>query len=284
MKAFFTKGFSRTPATPCSVLATIAGCGRPRAILTLALGLSAAFAGITAQAAALYQVEIVVFTNPEAPRKETWPADIELALPRPLQLLRAADGIDPAVSADMNAYEHLPRTALALKNEAAALARSGRRILLHTAWRQPIGSNSNARNIYIEGGNRTEPFHELAGTLRFYRQQFVHVDTNLWLARFRSGAAAANGTAAAASWPLPPLPPQHSDNWVRADGQVIAESDGDIDALLNKEIAVERVVLMQQRRRLKQKELNYLDHPLFGALIMVVPYSAAAPAASASAQ
>lgn len=276
-------------------------------VARVALGLIAIANALPAQAAKLYQVELVVFANEPRPyeRKEVWPSDIELTLPHPLQLLREGDGIAPGASADMNLFESLPREYLALKNEAAALSRSGHRILLHKAWLQHVTGMGRARNIYIEGGSSVEPYHELAGTLKLYRQQFVHVDTNLWLAKFASeaqqrpaprpaAATAVNGAAtngathnenAATSWPLPPLPPQQSDNW--GDGSEAGPEaiDGDINALLAKDIAIERIVLMQQHRRLKQKELNYLDHPLFGALIMVTPYGEpgdAAPAASAT--
>lgn len=273
-----------------------------RTVLGAALGLIIAGHALPLHAAKLYQVELVVFANATRSfeRKEIWPSDIELTLPRPLQLLRVADGIAAGASADMNVFENLPREHLALRNEAAALSRSGHRVLLHTAWLQSIGNIDNARNVYLEGGNRIEPFHELAGTLRFYRQQFVHVDTNLWLAKFTTpnsqpalyqqqgtGITAANGTArngetATASWPLPPLPPQQSDSWGdENDASAAGSGDGDINALLAKEIAVERIVLMQQHRRLKQKELNYLDHPLFGALIVVTPYAAANETATA---
>jgi len=257
-----------------------------RSILSMTTGLLVVGNALPAQAAKLYQVELVVFANEQRAfeRKETWPSDIELSLPRPVQLLRDADGIAPGAAADMNVFESLPRESLALKNEAATLARAGHRILLHKAWLQPIGGISNARNVYLEGGNSVEPFHELAGTLRLYHQQFVHVDTNLWLAKFATAVpqstAKPTGTIAtettSASWPLPPLPPQQTDSWADADGNVIAESSGDIDTLLAKEVAIERVVLLQQHRRLKQKELNYLDHPLFGALILVTPYGAPA--------
>jgi hypothetical protein len=262
---------------------------------TMALGLIALAHTLPVHAAKLYQVELVVFANEPRSyeRREIWPTDIDLTLPRPLQLLRDGDGIAPGASADMNLFESLPRENLALKNEAAALSRSGHRILLHKAWLQSIGGASHARNIYLEGGNSAEPYHELAGTLRLYRQQFVHVETNLWLAKFGSAmqqhpapqaAPAANAMTrenAATSWPLPPLPPQQSDSWGDDAADATSESaDGDINALLAKDIAVERIVLMQQHRRLKQKELNYLDHPLFGALIVVTPYGAPAEAAA----
>jgi len=261
-----------------------------RSILSMTMGLLVVGSALPAEAAKLYQVELVVFANEQRAfeRKETWPSDIELTLPRPIQLLRDADGIEPGAAADMNTFESLSRESLALKNEAATLSRAGHRILLHKAWLQPIGGISSARNVYLEGGNSVEPFHELAGTLRLYHQQFVHVDTNLWLAKFATAVPQSTvkqtGTTAtetvSASWPLPPLPPQQSDSWADADGNVIAESSGDIDTLLAKEVAVERVVLLQQHRRLKQKELNYLDHPLFGALIMVTPYGATNSSAS----
>jgi hypothetical protein len=266
-----------------------------QAAACVTIGLLACASALPAYAAKLYQVELVVFANEpySYERKETWPNDIELTLPRPLQLLRDADGIAPGASADMNTFESLPRESLALKNEAAALSRSGHRILLHKAWLQPIGGVASARNVYLEGGNSVEPFHELAGTLRLSLQQFVHIDTNLWLARFVSSTAAsapaaaprpataraltaATAEATTTNWPLPPLPPRQSDSVIDGDNATATESGGDIDALLKKEVTVERVVLMQQHRRLKQTELN----PLFGALIVVTPYGATESGAS----
>jgi len=287
-----TKDWIATSVTTTLRQRVLTTRGATRTAVGMTMGLLAC---LPAHAAKLYQVELVVFANePHSyARKETWPNEIELTLPRPLQLLRDADGIAPGASADMNTFESLPRESLALKNEAAALSRAGHRILLHKAWLQPIGGVGSARNVYLEGGNSVEPFHELAGTLRLSLQQFVHVDTNLWLARFVSsttasapaaspkpttapGSTAATGEAPTTSWPLPPLPPRQSDSVIDGDSPTAMESDGDINALLKKEVTVERVVLMQQHRRLKQKELNYLDHPLFGALIVVTPYGATA--------
>jgi hypothetical protein len=36
--------------------------------------------------------------------------------------------------------------------------------------------------------------------------------------------------------------------------------------------AVERTVVMRQHRRMRSKELHYIDHPLFGLLIKIIPY------------
>lgn len=227
----------------------------------------------------LYQVELVVFANDGAyGSREVWPANIDLTLPQPLAILREGDGVDAAASADLNAYEKLPAQALTLRNEAAALARSRHRILLHAAWLQRIGGATSARNVYVEGGESFAPYRELGGTLRLTRQQFVHVDTNLWLTKFKRAAQTGVSTAPAqapaiVNWPLPPLPPQYTDELGSG-----AAPDTALNDMLQKEYTVERIVLLQQHRRLKQHQLNYLDHPLMGVLIKVMPYSSAVAA------
>lgn len=47
--------------------------------------------------------------------------------------------------------------------------------------------------------------------------------------------------------------------------------------LINNQYAVERTIALRQHRRMRSKELHYIDHPLMGLLIKITPYELPVP-------
>lgn len=164
-------------------------------------------------------------------------------------------------------------------NYIDALDRTGTfRVLFHEVWRQPLTDNLKATPLIIEAGAQHNEYHELAGNITFSVNRYLHIKTNLTLNEF--------GTAI------------HSvDTYNFNNRQTNTE---DLNADLNSLVFPEpvftlgspenpfagtteaeyipiRTVALTQKRRMRSKELHYIDHPLMGLLVRLTPYEQPAP-------
>lgn len=204
-----------------------------------------------------YQVEIIVFSRGENTyQKESWPKNIQLAYPSNLVALKPADAIDA------NGFVQLKSGDRQLNAQAASIAKNGSYTLLfHQAWRQLI--NSNNQSILINGGKTYSGHQELEGTIDLHLGQYLQLQTNLWFTQFVSAQAA---TAADSGWPeLPAIPSGELGN---GEMRISLNSDQPADYISR------RTVKINQQRGLRAGEVHYIDHPLLGIIIKIVPYDA----------
>ena len=177
------------------------------------------------------------------------------------------------------------------------------RLLTMTTWEQPLLRDEKPVAIVIRGGEVFGQHSELEGTLSLRRERYLHAHVQLWLSRFSDYTGELNDE----DWPALPLLPKPPAPIAPVD----AESDLDLaadaaqaeaDAVLSsdmteKEAASEsldenlaldewaeydwftparpdRIVLMDQTRRLRSGELHYIDHPLLGVILRISPVEA----------
>lgn len=189
-----------------------------------------------------------------------------------------AEIIDPSKNVGERAFLLLPEEEWTLRDDARRLSRSaGHRVLFHGAWRQPMVENRKEPAILISGGEQFDRHHELEGSIRLYLRTYLHIETDLWLSRF-----ATNFGQEHPPWPKLPWPPNRPGNpedlFVIDDGgsglwhQFTQTGNADYEAILSQPYVVERVVLMQQQRRMRSDELHYIDHPKLGLLVKLTPY------------
>jgi len=192
----------------------------------------------------VYQVELIIFARPEVNPQEHWPTDVKLNYPENLVSLKTEN--------DPNGFSLLPANERTLNPQAATLARSGTYTLLyHQAWRQPIYARKT--HIFISGGKSVGGHQELEGSISLSVGQYLKIQTNLWLSQF-----AAPGANVAENWPdLPSLP--FTDNTL---------SDKNQDYL------IKRIVKISEARSMRSNEVHYIDHPLLGIVIKIIPYEA----------
>ncbi len=195
----------------------------------------------------LYQVELIAFarSTAEAESEENWDRQYKLSYPERIVTLQAADsGSAP--------WQMLGTESMQLKREADAIAsRRNWRVLLHTAWRQPVEDTGRATAIVISGGKQHGIHHELEGAFTLgFAERWLHADTQLWLSRF------GNNEAAFAPTKLPNPP-----------GAIAQPDDGNTNPPT-------QVVVLQEQRRLRSGELHYFDHPKFGLVVLVTPVTA----------
>ena len=251
----------------------------------------------------IYRIELVVFADTAAiaqqansrdagPEQEYWPAPQDLAYPEQMVFIRNGESAsnpapetlaDPAagsVAARLPELLTTIETQSSLAKAAAALQqRSQYRLLFHKAWYQSLTDRANAPAIPLTGGNRFDDWYELGGTVTLSRERFLHITSDLWLSEFayrnefhqqRPWYAQGEGQP---NW-LPALssqqgePVSHSN---RADTRDYTDADNDY--------RVERTYVLREYRRLRRDEIHYLDHPVFGAIVMISKYQSEADGA-----
>lgn len=225
------------------------------------------------------------------------------------------DSTEPKVVAERILLER-PKSAYLLTNEATRINRkSTMRVLFHKAWQQALDSTQKSPSIIINGGDSFDERSELGGSIRFSVNKFIHVDTQLWLARFTPNYGQE------LHWPIPPLAPtalnthlqtistleslnledEMQDYGINAQSINSAFSDSHNTytgtmGLQNPQLQnapysntlsdgrfnpnqdqaqlshlTNEVITLVQSRRMRSKELHYIDHPRLGILIKVIP-------------
>jgi len=249
-----------------------------------------------------YQVELVIFAHPfaEALDSEDWPEITGVTLPgnlRRLSLPYTAPSATPAAAPTPEPFLILGDKELQLKDMVAKLARSKRfEPLLHVAWRQPTLADEQTQPILLYDGmtapytetelaamqpqatGNTEPpapalvpaetipaaeadaetgppSHRLMGTVRLSVARYLHLDADL-LYRLPIIQKVA-------------VPVPETD--LRPDRfyPTLREPQGPA-YVLERRHAV-RGFHLQESRRMRSKEIHYLDHPLFGVVVLVTP-------------
>lgn len=163
------------------------------------------------------------------------------------------------------------------------------RLLLHQTWLQKITDKENATDIILQAGDEQYGFHEVAGSIKLFKSRYLHIHTNLWRLQFQpSSKADEKNERPLKLWPAVPeiaMPePQHSAvSNDRESGEAQADSEQQLTGnqtslwqtpaglpALQPDLA--NVALLQQQRRLRSREIHYIDHPLFGLIIEIRPF------------
>jgi hypothetical protein len=222
--------------------------GRVRAgILSLSL-LAWPLTGDSADPVA-YQVEMLAFAYSNAP---------QMAGSVPAQSLPSTEeAVQLDVPTGSKYFHALPASELSLATAESILdSSSSYEVIAHVAWRQPGLAEAAAKAVHIEGGPEyrayataaqdyggpqlyAEPeipvtLKQLDGTVTLVLGQYLHIYTDLVLRR--------------------PVTAQVADS---------AQHTRTSNALHQFRI--------QGHRRMRSKELHYLDHPLLGILVQVTP-------------
>lgn len=228
-----------------------------------------------------YKVEVVVFESLDrrALRSELWPQD-----PGAPSLAGALEfeGTGPYLAPDVRCPEQggdcgplgqplagtrpagelnfhlLPASEYQLEGVVNRLQASRQyRPLAHLAWQQPALSQKHALAVRIAGGwpqtalssphRSGSAVHYVDGTFRLYRRRYLHVLADLVLYRFEPLAFSSQAQR-------PAFP---GEEQTAAPAQPVAR------------------FRLSEHRRMRSKELHYLDHPVFGLLVQITPYRVA---------
>lgn len=227
-------------------------------------------ATIWAEDVRYFDIEIILYENLDTSTRssEFWPSSVELKQEDEMVVLgKPFTGTLPKEYDRSLTFKLLPAKSLQLTEQATKIDKSeSRRVLLHTAWRQPGMASDNAMTVYFKqdvpgtpvsieelGGGASDttsapsvPFitpeaGELEGMIKVVLSRYLHVSADIvFRPTFEDGPK---------------------------DVFSIEELEGEV---------LQPVVYRhnQTRRRIRSRELHYLDDPVLGLLILITPYEA----------
>ncbi len=180
-----------------------------------------------------------------------------------------------AADLDREPYYLLPKELRALNEQAQELKWSRQhRVLFHQAWRQPIVDKAEATSIIINAGDIYGTHSELEGTLSISVSRYLHLKTNLWFSEFAHNYGQDRG-----EWPeLPVRPSQQEYSLTQFEENIESPWDrvqplnDEYDKILDRPFVPEQITLIKQKRRMRSKEVHYIDHPKVGIVILLDPY------------
>lgn len=194
-------------------------------------------------------------------------------------------------------YRFLDDKYKSLVPERRALDRRGNfRTLFHETWLQPLENGQTGPALVLRGGDLYENHTELEGYIRLKLSRYLHIQTNLWFSQF-----VPNYGQQSEHWPpLPefpaksltskdvPVPTTEQNrfgsntssefNFGEYDGANLRYGNDELsideqalDAQNDGAYLIKETVVMEQKRRMRSKELHYIDHPKMGMLIVIKP-------------
>jgi hypothetical protein len=199
-----------------------------------------------------YQIEVIVAQRTDnTPTLEAFPFQ-----PAPISWHggRTLTPFDPETS-NRNELENvefinLPSDLRILNNEARMLENNDDyNLLAHKSWRQIIKGNKVINWIDINGGYAWAGHQQLEGSLGFSKGRFLHVHSELHLNQFPSIQSASS---------------QRAKQRLFSAGQSLVP-------------IVETRYSLIQRRKMRSKELHYIDHPKLVLLVKIIPFTPAEP-------
>ncbi|MGH1484937.1 MAG: CsiV family protein [Cellvibrionaceae bacterium] len=207
-----------------------------------------------------YEVEVLIFKRQgtAALTSENWRNNIELTYPNRYRYLKSGGtgsfSLRPQNSHKLGGYNYTLRK------------KENYKVLYHKAWTQQMQNAANSPAIIINGGNLSGDHKELEGYIKIHIARYLHLTTDLWLTTNNTQTGEATGSAGA-QWPKVPSRP----------GTTTPASVKPIDAqglstlTYDSIVGTKPIATLQERRRMRSKELHYIDHPLMGLLILITP-------------
>ncbi|MBL4869116.1 MAG: peptidoglycan binding protein CsiV [Pseudomonadales bacterium] len=245
-----------------------------------------------------YQIELYIFaTDSElASHSEVWKDRSDLGIQYPLPLLELLDPNKTVPQQETTvtstnhdfateAYLKLPQNQHTMLKLKSRLSNSRHyRLLYQAAWRQPLEGRNNSTPILIQGGGQYDDYFELEGTVSLSVSRYLHIETDLWLSQFAQIVDLDDEFESAYAEPeLDPLEDYsstYSSTYSSEKPNSLIDNTG-----VNNEFSLSpplqliasnyepvRTVQLKQSRRMRSRELHYLDHPLFGMIVKVIPY------------
>jgi hypothetical protein len=249
---------------------------------------------VTAEPERWFQVEVLIFKNPtiETDTPELWPSYADIAHPPAfigltdtsatlndngnLAEANTPDSVielnAPVSVEGLSAFQALSEAELQMIGEHDKIARDRRyQVLFHKAWNQPVPSRNQVIPIRIDGGERFGRQTELQGYISLYVERYLHLTTDLHLIDFEK------------SNPFS-LVDEVNEVAQHETSSQMQEGFGDMpllnaDLITNSQISREskpffisvQDVQLTEKRRMRSKEIHYLDNPEFGMLILITP-------------
>lgn len=197
-----------------------------------------------------YAVEVVVFEHLDmtARQNEQWPTQATLTLPSPL--VELGSGIESKFG-----FRQLSRNNLRLAPEVRLLEESKNyRVLVHTAWKQPGLEVANAVAVRLKrelpplaeapAGYDNTP-KSLDGSIKIILGRYLHAEVDM---QYRDASSITTPTPTTVPLAIP------------TDARLITTK-------------TTPVYTLKQSRKMRSKELHYIDSPVLGVIVQIFPLS-----------
>jgi len=211
-----------------------------------------------------YQVELIIFSqnNPAYRNSEQWPIDYTLPKIEDSRELQRASG-KPSASLP-EPFTLVPAEKLQLTATAKRIAQaSDVELISHLGWVQPGLPEDKAVAVHIhEGDGETDSQARLDGTMRLSLSRYLHLQSDLaWREPLNPAVNV-------------PVEDSRDDGATHAMAQADVMPDFEGPAVTDgaAEAPTYREYRLQQSRRMRSNELHYIDHPLFGIIVVVNRY------------
>ncbi len=213
----------------------------------------------------IYQVEFIAFSHINAAglNSENWPL-----LTQPQFNTSQALSLNPLLTNTQRTddkimpYQILPNFNFTLNNIGNKLmSTTGYNVLLHLAWRQPIDDSKAAKWIHLFGGTGFDDqgnvvAQDMDGSAHYNQAQHWQIDGLLKLGRLRYINTRYNFIFTAPAGEIQDL--STTDNFSKIDAPLV-------------------YFKLDQSRRMRSDELNYIGHPLYGILINITKVNTPIP-------
>ncbi len=186
-------------------------------------------------------------------------------------------------------YLFLPEEERALTEQVNSLREDNTyTVLFHQSWRQAMLSQPEAPGLIVLGGSQFGSHRQLEGSIKISIARYLHLETQLWLSEFEPNYGQRQSQTGdperETPWPeLPPIPkrqePEEAFTLSSADSfwqnPLTANSllgSSDVNDIIAKPFLTRNIIKLKQKRRMRSKEIHYIDHPGLGLVITLTPY------------
>ncbi|PCI49567.1 MAG: hypothetical protein COB51_04070 [Moraxellaceae bacterium] len=228
-----------------------------------------------------YRIELLLFLTEfsHLPSEEQWKVKIDA--PYPAQLYSLTENPNPQI---YNAFAEIEPHLLHFQRYANKLNKKfNTRVVYHKAWVQPLHPKKASTPLFIQAGDLFGKEYELEGTVILSVERYLHIDTDLRFSAFSEDQPLIQEWWLDSSSP-PTLDQASYYDPINGVGlPLIAQAEftpftevflgiEDVYQAEDKQFMRTRQVQLKQSRRMKSKELHYLDHPHIGLLVKIIPH------------
>jgi hypothetical protein len=219
-----------------------------------------------AQAEDWYTVEVIIFANTgnQALDDEYWPEINEVPLKTSITLAEPTQSDE-----ELTAFQKLEPSLLSLNQELAQLKRSDNyRVLYHEGWMQPVAETQQPEPVRIQGGDILDNgMYELDGYIGIGKGRYLHFRPDLYFSRSLTAAESTMLLKTQHDEILETTEIENAEELTSNDASTAIRVIQPVELFIPETLTVN----LTQARRMRSKELHFIDHPLFGVLIEVKP-------------
>ncbi len=225
------------------------------------------------QANEWYTVEVIIFANNDSSviADEYWPDIDEIPA-------KSAIRLKPVNEGEIDSFQKLPKNLLSLLDEKNRIRSSGKyRVLYHQGWMQPVVETQRPKPIRITAGNILDNgMYELDGYIAVGRGRYLHFRPDLYFSRrltadetslLKDKGAAKTDNEMTAPAMIETIQAEAMPAAQTVSGAVSNLPQNTMDLFIPEILTVNQT----QARRMRSKELHYIDHPLFGIMVEIKP-------------